>query len=126
MLVRASSSGGVLRRLLEVLFDGKPEAEEMLKVGAAHRKAAIAKARERLVVPADPAAVAKLALRYTSSAFGEMKVLREATRPSSTSASGRAPSRRGRTTMGRYRSSPSIRPSTDSSSSSRTRMGSAG
>jgi CubicO group peptidase (beta-lactamase class C family) len=69
--------GPLLRRLLEVLFDGKPEAEEMLKVAAAQRKAAIAKARERLVVPADPAAVAKLAPRYASSALGEVKILRE-------------------------------------------------
>ena len=32
--------GPLLRRLLEVLFDGKPEAEETLKVAAAQRKAA--------------------------------------------------------------------------------------
>jgi CubicO group peptidase (beta-lactamase class C family) len=69
--------GPLLRRLLEVLFDGKPEAEESLKVAAAQRKAAIAKARDRLVVPADPAAVAKLASRYTSSALGELRVLQE-------------------------------------------------
>jgi CubicO group peptidase (beta-lactamase class C family) len=69
--------GPLLRRLLEVVFDAKPEAEEILRVAAAQRKAAIAKARERLVVPADPAAVAKLAARYTSSALGELKVLKE-------------------------------------------------
>jgi CubicO group peptidase (beta-lactamase class C family) len=69
--------GPLLRRLLEVLFDGKPEAEQMLKVAAAQRKAAIAKARERLVVPADPAAVAKLAPRYVSSALGEVRILKD-------------------------------------------------
>jgi CubicO group peptidase (beta-lactamase class C family) len=69
--------GPLLRRLLEVLFDGKPEAEEMLKVAAAQRKAAIAKARERLVVPADAAAVAKLAPRYVNGALGELKVLKD-------------------------------------------------
>jgi CubicO group peptidase (beta-lactamase class C family) len=69
--------GPLLRRLLEVLFDGKPEAEELLRVAVAQRKAAIANARERLAVPADPAAVAKLAPRYTSSALGEVKVLKE-------------------------------------------------
>ena len=69
--------GPLLRRLLEVLFDGKPEAEEMLKVAAAQRKAAIAKERERLVVPADPAAVAKLAPRYVSEALGEVTVRKE-------------------------------------------------
>src|SRR5688572_20248827 len=69
--------GPLLRRLLEVLFDGKPEAEAALKVAAAQRKAAIAKERERLAVPADPAAVAKLAPRYANEALGEVKVLRE-------------------------------------------------
>jgi CubicO group peptidase (beta-lactamase class C family) len=69
--------GPLMRRLLEVLFDAKPEAEELLKVAAAQRKAALAKERERLVVPADAAAVAKLASRYTSTALGELRVLRE-------------------------------------------------
>jgi CubicO group peptidase (beta-lactamase class C family) len=69
--------GPLLRRLLEVLFDGKPEAEEMLRVAAVQRKAAIAKERERLVVPADPAAAAQLAPRYASTALGEVKTLKE-------------------------------------------------
>ncbi len=68
--------GPLLRRLLEVLFDGKPEAEATLKVNAAQRKATIAKDRERLVIPADPAALAKLAARYTSQALGEVKVVK--------------------------------------------------
>ena len=71
--------GPLLRRLLEVLFDGKPEAEEMLKVAATQRKAAIAKARERLVVPADAAAIAKLAPRYVNGALGELKVVKDGT-----------------------------------------------
>jgi CubicO group peptidase (beta-lactamase class C family) len=71
--------GPLLRRLLEVLFDGKPEAEDALRVAAAQRQAAIAKARERLVVPADPAAVARLAARYTNDGLGELKVLKEDT-----------------------------------------------
>lgn len=69
--------GPLLRRLLEVLFDGRPEAEEMLKVAVTQRKAAIAKDRERLVVPADPAAVAKLAARYGSPVLGTVQVLKE-------------------------------------------------
>lgn len=73
----AALRGPLLRRLLELLFDGKPEAEETLKVGAAQRKAAIAKERERLVVPADPALAAGLAPRYRSTALGEVKVLKE-------------------------------------------------
>jgi CubicO group peptidase (beta-lactamase class C family) len=71
--------GPLLRRLLEVLFDGKPEAEENLKVAAANLKASIAKERERLVVPADPTEVAKLAPRYVSTALGEVNVLKEGT-----------------------------------------------
>jgi len=69
--------GPLMRRLLEVLFDAKPEAEELLRVAAAQRKAALAKERERLVVPADAAAVAKLASRYTSAALGQLRVVRE-------------------------------------------------
>ncbi len=69
--------GPFMRRLLEVLFDGKPEAERTLEVAAAQRRAAIAKERERLVVPADPAAVSKLAPRYASKALGEVTVVKE-------------------------------------------------
>jgi CubicO group peptidase (beta-lactamase class C family) len=69
--------GPLLRRLLEVLFDAKPEAEETLKIAAAQRKAAIAKERERLQVPADPTAVVKLAARYASSSLGELKIVKE-------------------------------------------------
>jgi CubicO group peptidase (beta-lactamase class C family) len=71
--------GPLLRRLLEVVFDARPEAEEQLRVAAAQRKAAIAKARERLVVPADPAAVTQLAARYTNDALGELKVTKDGT-----------------------------------------------
>ena len=67
----------LLRRLLEVLFDGKLEAEAGLTSAAARRKAAIARGRERLAVPADPSAAAKLASRYVSEALGELFVLKE-------------------------------------------------
>jgi CubicO group peptidase (beta-lactamase class C family) len=69
--------GPLLRRLLEVLFDGRPEAEEMLKVSVAQRKAAIAKERERLVVPADRVAASKLASRYESPVLGAVRILKE-------------------------------------------------
>ena len=77
-----ADSGGALegpfeRRLLELLFDGKLEAEEMFRVGAAARKAAIAKARERLVVPADAAEAAKLAARYVNAALGDVTVKKQ-------------------------------------------------
>ncbi len=66
--------GPFLRRLVELLFDGKPEAEEQLRVAAAQNKAEQAKDRERLVVPADPAAAAKLARDYRSKELGELTV----------------------------------------------------
>lgn len=68
--------GPFLRRLLEVLFDGKPEAAADLAASAASWKAEVAKARERLVVPADPAEVAKLATRYRNPALGTVTVRR--------------------------------------------------
>src|SRR6202163_876457 len=55
-----SDNGGMLlgpfgRRLLEVIFDGKLEAAGDVTGQAARHKAALAKDRERLVIPADPA-----------------------------------------------------------------------
>jgi CubicO group peptidase (beta-lactamase class C family) len=67
-------AGLLRRRILEVLFDGKPEAIEQVKVGVAQRIANIAKNRERLVVPADPAEVGKLAASYVSSELGTLRV----------------------------------------------------
>jgi len=74
-----SDTGGYLlgllrRRLLEVLFDGKPEAVEQAQVALAQRTASIAKERERLVVPADAAEAGKLAPHYVSSALGALRV----------------------------------------------------
>jgi len=62
------------RRLLEVLFDGKPEAVEQAKVAVAQRAAALAKRRERLVVPADAADAGKLAARYSCPELGALRV----------------------------------------------------
>ncbi len=79
-VIYANSDAGVAlrgpfeRRLLELLFDGKDEAGPGMRAGAANRKAAIAKERERLVVPADPARVAKLAPRYVSAGLGPLAV----------------------------------------------------
>jgi hypothetical protein len=78
VLANADTGGfltGVLRRrLLEVLFDGKPEAVEQTKVAVAQRTANIAKNRERLAVPADAAEVGKLAASYVSSELGTLRV----------------------------------------------------
>lgn len=80
LLTNADNGGALLRplmrRLLEVVFDGKPEAVADVDSRAANHKAYIAKERERLVVPAADSEVAKLAARYTSSALGEITVER--------------------------------------------------
>ncbi len=79
VILTNADAGGYLtglfrRRLLEVLFDGKPEAVEQAKAANLQRLANIAKQRERLVVPADAAEVGKLAARYTSPVLGELTV----------------------------------------------------
>lgn len=66
--------GPFRRRLLEVLFDGKPEAGDNLLTSAKVWKANVAKHRERLTIPADAAAVAKLARRYEHAALGSLTV----------------------------------------------------
>jgi CubicO group peptidase (beta-lactamase class C family) len=63
-----------IRKTLEVLFDGKPEAEDDVAVKAKAQKAELAKARERLVVPPAADVVAKLAKHYTSPALGDITV----------------------------------------------------
>jgi CubicO group peptidase (beta-lactamase class C family) len=61
-----------LRRLLEVVFDGKPEAAGDVDGQASRHKADVAKTRERLVVPADASLADKLALHYTNKALGDL------------------------------------------------------
>jgi CubicO group peptidase (beta-lactamase class C family) len=80
VLLTNSDNGGMMlgpfeRRLLEVVFDGKPEAAADVASRAAAHKAQIAKDRERLVVPADPPSVAALAKRYSSKELGDLTVL---------------------------------------------------
>jgi len=82
VLLTNSDNGGMMlgplgRRLLEVVFDGKPEAAADVAAQAARYKAELAKDRERLVVPADPAQVGSLAKRYTSKELGDLAVLNQ-------------------------------------------------
>jgi CubicO group peptidase (beta-lactamase class C family) len=82
VLLTNADDGGMLlrafmRRLVEVAFDGKPEAVGDIDGRAARYKATLAKERERLVVPAAADEVAKLASRYYSSALGELIVRRQ-------------------------------------------------
>jgi CubicO group peptidase (beta-lactamase class C family) len=81
VLLTNADTGGRLnrpfgRRLLEVLFDGKPEATGDLASAAAAYKADLAKERERLVVPADLSLVNRLAQHYTSKELGQLDVIR--------------------------------------------------
>jgi CubicO group peptidase (beta-lactamase class C family) len=82
VILTNSDNGGMLlgpflRRLLEIVFDGKPEAVGDVTSATATHKAAWAKRRERLVVPADPQLVAGLAERYQSKELGEIAVLKK-------------------------------------------------
>ncbi len=84
VLLTNSDTGGMMlgpfmRRLLEVVFDGKPEAVADLDSRAARYRAALAKERQRLVIPAASDEVAKLAPRYVSSALGELVVRKDQT-----------------------------------------------
>jgi len=80
VLLTNSDNGGMMlgpfgRRLLEILFDGKPEAVADVASRAATHKAALAKDRERLIVPAAPDLVAGLAKHYSSKELGDLTVL---------------------------------------------------
>jgi CubicO group peptidase (beta-lactamase class C family) len=78
LLTNADNGGRLLgpfqRRLLEVVYDGKDEAVGDMKASAARYKAALAKDRERLAVPASSEQVGKLATHYTSKELGDLAV----------------------------------------------------
>lgn len=67
----------LMRRLLEVLYDGKPEAAADIKAAAVRIKAETAEFRSRLTSPADPAGVAALAPAYRNADLGTLKVSRQ-------------------------------------------------
>ena len=62
------------RKLLEVLFDGRPEALAQVSTSARTFYQEMAADRKLLTVPADPAEAAKLAKRYHSDALGDIVV----------------------------------------------------
>jgi len=62
------------RKLLEVLFDGRPEADNLLAADAKNFYAELAADRKLLVVPADPSQTAKLAKHYFNAALGNIDV----------------------------------------------------
>jgi CubicO group peptidase (beta-lactamase class C family) len=66
--------GPLVRRLLEVLYDGESEAEEDVMTSIARFKDSIAVERKRLIVPAEEDAVGKLAAHYKEKSLGEIAV----------------------------------------------------
>lgn len=69
--------GPLLRRMAEVMFDGKPEAQALIDAAARNMKAGRAKARERLVIPPDAATAQGLAARYANKDLGPLSVARK-------------------------------------------------
>ena len=64
------------RKLLEVLFDGRAEAEGQVAASAKTFYEQVAAERKLVTVPADPTEAAKLARRYHNDALGEIAVSR--------------------------------------------------
>ena len=67
---------GFRRKLLEVLFDGKPEADESLRARSEQFLSSMAVEYELLSVPADASESAELADYYRNAALGEIIVTR--------------------------------------------------
>lgn len=63
-----------LRRLLEVVYDGKPEAEKDIAAAAQRLKAQTAARRARLTIPGDPAVLGKLAATYRNAEVGSVTI----------------------------------------------------
>ena len=66
-----------MRRLLEVLYDGKPEAVGEVNASAATNQAQVAEFRKRLAVPPKAQAVAALAASYDNPELGHLSVHRD-------------------------------------------------
>jgi len=62
------------RKLLEVLFNGRPEADAQLEADAKDFFSGLAAERKLVTIPADSAESSKLARRYANSLLGEIKV----------------------------------------------------
>jgi CubicO group peptidase (beta-lactamase class C family) len=79
ILANADDGGFMLspfrRRLLEILYDGKPEAALQVTAAAADNQVQIAAERKRLQFPADPKLFADLAPHYENKALGHIEVL---------------------------------------------------
>ncbi|HTD28453.1 MAG TPA: serine hydrolase domain-containing protein, partial [Xanthomonadaceae bacterium] len=69
--------GPFRRKLAELLFDGKPEADGQIAAAVADRDIEDALYRAHLQVPADPVASGKLAARYLNPVLGPIEVTRK-------------------------------------------------
>jgi len=81
VLLTNSDSGAALlgpfqRRLLELLYDGEPQAAAAVHAAASKMKADLAEQRSRLQIPADAEVVSKLAARYENPMLGHIDVRR--------------------------------------------------
>jgi hypothetical protein len=68
--------GPFRRRLLELLFDAKPEAAEDVKTAVKNMRAATLEERSHLTLPPDASVVSKLAPRYRNASLGGVAVTR--------------------------------------------------
>jgi CubicO group peptidase (beta-lactamase class C family) len=80
VLLTNADSGGVfgrpiIRKVLEELFDGKDEANEGIVSRIEQRRTRLLKDHDRSTFPADSAASAELARRYTHPKLGEIAVM---------------------------------------------------
>jgi CubicO group peptidase (beta-lactamase class C family) len=66
--------GRIRRKLLELLFDGHPEAEGLLNADAKSFYADLAAERKLMTIPVDANESAKLAKRYANASLGEITV----------------------------------------------------
>ena len=82
ILTNADEGGALLnpflRRLLEVVYDGKPEAMVDVKAAAVRFKAQRQSLRKRLTLPGDATVLGKLATRYANAELGELTVRQQA------------------------------------------------
>ncbi len=69
--------GPLKRRLMELMFDGEPQAQATATANAKADREAFAAQRKLLQWPADPAAIAGLAPLYRSAALGDIVVRRK-------------------------------------------------
>jgi hypothetical protein len=82
VLLTNSDEGGrllrpTMRRLLEVLYDGKEEAAEDVQISAERAKTWRAAERKRYVLPAAKAVSAALAPRYRNADLGQVSIRRK-------------------------------------------------